>query len=75
MEHLDNEFNDQPSGKTIISVHSEDTYVFVSLVCKMYREEMIRWDMIMLGHGVCSSMTCTPLAIGHNLISIPQSQN
>ena len=50
------------SGKIMIRVLTEDTDVFVLLVCWMYREEMEckmqmeRWDMTMLGNSVCRSM-------------------
>ena len=58
MEHFGNEFTTifyiidaANSGKSMVSAFSEDTEVFVLLVCWVYREEteckvqMERWDM------------------------------
>ena len=71
MEHCGNEFTTifylidvANSDKGTIRVLSEDTDVFVLLVCWVYREEMEckvqmeRWDLAMLGHSVYSSMVC-----------------
>ena len=54
------------SGKLMIRVLTEDTDVFVLLVCWMYqmdmdcKMQMERWHMTMLGHSVCHSMTFMP---------------
>ena len=68
MEHLGNEFTTifyltdaANSGKIMSPVFSEDTNVFVLLVCWVYREEMEfkvqmeQWDMSMLGRICLSS--------------------
>ena len=76
MEHVGNEFTTifslidaANSGRNMIRILSEDTDVFVVLVCCVYREEveckvqMERCDMTMLRRRVCSSMACTASAI------------
>ena len=65
------------SGKCMIRVLSDDTDVFVILVCWVYREEMKcnlqtePCDMTMPGHSVGSSMVRTPstIATWHHIIT------
>ena len=75
MEHFGNEFttifcliDEAISGKSMMSILSEDTDVCILLVWWVYREmdctvQMVRWVMALLGHRVCSSMAWTISAI------------
>ena len=84
MEHFGNEFTTlfylidaANSGKSMISILSEDTDVFVLLVCwcigrrwMQGADGTVGYDVTTLGHSVCSSMACTPSETATYLISI-----
>ena len=88
MEHFSNEFTTTfylvdaaHSCKIMIRVLTEDTYVFVLLVCWVYQEkmeckmQMVRWDMKILGPASAVAWHPCPHQLRYDLILIHQSQD